>query len=203
MVEGEDTVRPETGKNKSHEEAGLNKHDLEHRKFTLPARMRKELGVEGEWAGLLMSRVLHSVVDWNLFKGKSQWSQKIQGPFRCLSVTQHPITACPYHLFLTTDTVFKYQFFLTLTHLTHCTLTNTSPHSTALFSTGLGRVFYYRAGGSPDALPGSTCCALSGWYHPGVVGGNVLCVAGTRSCRSFCCSVPTLLLPSCGGKRGQ
>lgn len=41
MVEGKDMVRPETGKNKSHEEAGLNKHNLEHRKLTLPARMRK------------------------------------------------------------------------------------------------------------------------------------------------------------------
>lgn len=43
-----DTAIPETGKNSHMKEVGLNKHGLEHRKFTLSARMKKERNVGGE-----------------------------------------------------------------------------------------------------------------------------------------------------------
>jgi hypothetical protein len=172
----------------------LSKCNLEHRKFTLPARMRIEWEGCG-YTGLMTSRVLHSVVDWNICKRKSLWSQKGQGPFRCLRLTARLVTVCPYH-----KRCLKVLIFLTPSH-THGMLTNTSPHSRILFSTELDRALCYRAGGSQDGLPGSTCCAPSGWCHPAVAGGSARCAAGSRSCHSFCYSAPIHPLPSCGSKR--
>lgn len=76
------------------------------------------------------------------------------------------------------------------------------PHSRARFSTGPGRAPCYRAGGSRDAPPHSTCCAQSGWCRRGAAEGSGRCGAGSRKCRRFWGSAPTLLRPSCrcGGK---
>ena len=74
-----------------------------------------------------------------------------------------------------------------------------TPRSKAPFSTGPGRALCYRAGGSQAGRPRSTCCAPSGWCRRGAAGGSAPCAAGSRKCRRFWCSAPTLQPPSCRG----